>query len=996
MAEPALSDAGPMPLADDLLGPDPIPPLPPGFTLLEDDPPPPPGFTIDPEFRGAGAKPLPLVDDLLGPDPVRPAPPIASNRPGGDQVNWWEQADAEMSARAPLVDTLLKPRVGNGSFSDKSGRVMAAAGDAVKTLFSGEKGFSDETLGPLFNQSPDDVTSPLGLFRTFNRVVLEGGSAAVDITMRAVAAPIFASVAAVGQVMREAGMSDGDTHRLERDLLELPNAVAAAVGAGPIFRNMRMFRMAARERIAATVDDLPPEAAGTAPSRAAAAFDEGIAIGKREAGDADALPPLVDDAAQAGALTEPRITQALTKEVVDAAGELLTLGGVQRAEGRLISDQIMELLQTKRLTTEQIGAVLEKNNLTPDAFAELWRVNIRKAAQDMQALSALEQRVKALNKLPGAEGELAALQEAAGLGANERGLNWWRRVENVRRGMLVTQLSTAVRNFETQVGRVGLDTLQQGLDDALRKTFSAPGVREANPTDAFGTLANIFRRPVETKGEVDAILGAFPKEQDRLFNSWMSEYQTGMFGKAEAVVNALNIANRFQENIVRRAVFQSRLAVEMDKLGKPLDDIIARNAVGEIPREAVESAVNGALEMTFSKNFSPFAPGAEGMAGTFINTINKFTPFTTILIPFPRFLMNAVKFQYEWSPAGYLKLLSPTERAKIAAGDMSAISRPTIGTGLLLTAYQFRDSEYAGEKWYELRLPDGETVDMRPFNPFASYLFLADLAKRRRDGTLDQLTGEDVLMGVLATQLRAGTGAYAVDTVLTELAGLEASEKAWQSIQNLAGNYLSGFAVPFNMVTDFLAEFDEASRVVRTGKEGPVVGPVNVGPIIRNIPGLGTELPESRNPLREGPILREAPAVKQFTGALINAPKNAVEKEVDRLGITWKEYFPSSGDPTADRMIATQMGMIVERALPQLVESDGYKSLSNPVKAYVLLNALKGARTAAKEIVAGQEPALTARMKLEGLPTRQRKAINDLTNGSIDAAIQQLRGMSGE
>src|SRR5262245_60035422 len=94
---------------------------------------------------------------------------------------------------------------------------------------------------------------------------------------------------------------------------------------------------------------------------------------------------------------------------------------------------------------------------------------------------------------------------------------------------------------------------------------------------------------------------------------------------------------------------------------------------------------------------------------------------------------------------GFLRLLSKEERAKVAAGDYSAITRATIGTAMLLAAYQVRGSQYAGEKWYEIRLPDGTIVDARAFAPFSNYLFLASILRGER-----ALTTRDVAQGLLS------------------------------------------------------------------------------------------------------------------------------------------------------------------------------------------------------------------------------------------------------
>jgi len=896
------------------------------------------------------------VDDILGPPPVDENLTIA-------------------------VDSILDAPQEGGGFVAGAGRVAEAAGDAIGHLFSGDFGMRREELGSLVAQTPEERTGLMALPKAFNEVLIRGGISALDVTMRALSAPLVGGAAAVAQIARESGMDSEKASKLELEILALAPVALAAVGQ-PGGR-APAFRAKARERIMDASQHLPPEAQLPGVQSMARALDEGMRVGEQDGGVLPVGVPVP-------ALMEPRITQTLHKNVVDAAEELLTAGGVQRAEGRLLSDQIMELVQTRRLTTEQIGAVLQKHELTPEGFAEIWRVNIRKAAQDMQMLSAVEQRLKALTNKPGAEADLAALQNAAGLGADARGLNWWQRVDNVRRGLMVTQLATAVRNFETQTGRVGLDSIQQAMDAGLRRMFSSPEVQAAHPVDTFGALTNIFVKPRATKKQVDAVLDAFPVEQDRLFNNWMSEFSSGAFGKAETAVRVLNTVNRFQEYVIRRAVFQSRLDTALRAEGKSLEDIVSRNAMGEISRDAVKVAINDALEVTWGKGFSPYAKGAEGMAGSFIKLMNE-VPGASMVIPFPRFMMNAIKFQYEWSPLGYLRLLSASERATVASGDFGAVSRATIGTSMLVMAYQLRDSEYAGEKWYEAKLPDGRTIDLRPFNPFASYLFVADIVKRKRDGTLDRLTAHDVATGILSTQMRAGTGAFILDSMFEGIAGLDVSEKGVRALRNLAGNWLSGFTVPFNTVSDFLAEFDDAQRIIRSGQEGPNVGPVNLGPVARSLPGVSQSMPAAQSPLREDPLRREAPLVRQLTGLSINAPKNPVEAELDRLGVERKEYFPSLGDPMADRLLAVHMGMAVERYLPQLVESAEYKDMPTPVQAFVLLESLKQVRGAAKEALAAQEPLLAARLKLEGMPGRKRKALDALSGGQITEAINALR-----
>ena len=116
---------------------------------------------------------------------------------------------------------------------------------------------------------------------------------------------------------------------------------------------------------------------------------------------------------------------------------------------------------------------------------------------------------------------------------------------------------------------------------------------------------------------------------------------------------------------------------------------IEANQIGAIPRADIKASVEQALEITFAKEFSPFAKGPEGMAGKFIQAFNGI-PGAAFVVPFPRFMMNSVKWTFEFSPLGFLRLISPEVRNRIAAGDMSTISRATIGVGLFLTRLSYR------------------------------------------------------------------------------------------------------------------------------------------------------------------------------------------------------------------------------------------------------------------------------------------------------------------
>lgn len=707
-------------------------------------------------------------------------------------------------------------------------------------------------------------------------------------------------------------------------------------------------------------------------------------------GDEEALPTTPPPIPVEGVI-ELGVKGAVHDRVVKAAGELLMSGKVPRDEHRMISDQIMELLQTDRLADEELNETLNRNHITHKQFAdEMWRKGVvRHAAHTLGMLGALESKLKRAAKAELSDEEYKALK-AAGLDEGPRGQAWWQRASNIWRASLVVQLATAMRNFESQVARVGIDVFENQLDRALVKMFNKKGTKGPHPIDAMGLVSRVFfprklagkmtqKTWGQTKADVDKILAAFPKIYDRMFMRYHSDIdvpvaQKDALGKAETIVGLMNTANRFQEFTVRRAVFQTELARLMAENGMDLVEAIEKNETGAIPLEMLEASVDKALETTWAANFSPMAPGAEGIAGQIIRTLGKI-PLAHHLAPFPRFFFNSLKFQFEFSPAGMLKLLSAEERAKIAGGDMKVMSRAIIGTALLGAAYMLRDSEWAGERWYEVKLEDGRTIDIRPFNPFASYFFVADIVIRARDDNLHSLTSKDIAMGVFSSQLRAGSGLYIVDSMLKEITGGNDVEKALHFVQRLGGEVASGYFTWFNQIRDFLAPFDEQLSIVRDREQNPFFAP-----IFDKLPFMQELLPETQSPTRAAPYVREETVLRQMTGITVKGKKNPVESELDRLGMKRGEWRSSLGDPKANYLMDKHLGPMVEKYGTRFVESAWYSNpeTSDRMKAWKLQSFLRSLRPKAVKLARAEDRKLFAKLDGKKPGLREELALEEL------------------
>lgn len=672
------------------------------------------------------------------------------------------------------------------------------------------------------------------------------------------------------------------------------------------------------------------------------------------------------------------LREPIHRRITTAAGELFTKAGIQRDPKLLVSDQITQLLETEKLPVQELAGTLQRHNLSITEFAnEIFRPSIKDAARRLQALSVLQRRVNRL--MVSAPEEAKRLREfASEVDQMAATKSLWKSPVQIWRTLLVSQPATAARNFVVGVGRIGLDTIEQGLNAGFQKVTGKPVT--ASPLEPLRALLGIFYNPRTTRAEVNSILQKLPTQWDRMFGSFMSDIATKaragavQLGAKDKILQAAEdgaavtgVFNRTQEFVVRRAVFQATLWQRLRTRGVDLFDVIRRNTLDAVTEEDIAASVGKALEITFARR-------PEGQIGqAFVKLINGLGPLAAPAIPFPRFMVEALRFYFEFSPAGILKLLAPAERVAMGAGNFSVISRAIIGSGMLGTAYAFRKSGYAGERWYEGNRADGRTIDLRPFNPFAPYLFAADVIKRYQDGTLYRMDTKDIVTALVGANVRAGTGLYLLDQLIDQFTEEGRGQKALVRAGRVAGEAVAGLLTPLQAISDAMAQFDESLRVVRERGEEPLLGPIKA-----RVPQLAKTLPEKESPTRAGPITREAPLLRQATGVSLIQPKNPAEQELDRLQFSLQEIQPSTGNARADRLVAKHMGPMVERFLVPVVRGTQYQRATDNVRAIIIRQVLINVRAAARQLATKEDPNLFARLQYERRPTRERRVIEEV------------------
>lgn len=816
---------------------------------------------------------------------------------------------------------------------------------------------------------------------------------------------------AVGRVKRlKAKIKTGEANAPVHDIDDVARDVAEGATAREVDSMLRDAEEAAEEAAAIMTggpspSSLPP---GATPTLTKDMMDE-----TWELETAGMMQYLNENANRTGVSTE------MWSRFVNAGTKMMIAAEIPRDKRNF--DMVQQIGQAyKQLgpdTPEAMAAMAEAGITKPEMAAAIMGWDARQAARQLGALGNASKTLERMG-LTLTPQELA---EAKAIGGPlTEGMGLWQRLENVRRGLLVTQLATAVRNGITQVGNIGVHTVEDVLEAGILKTFGA-AAREAHPTNAFGTAGRLAGMLLpgqsRTFKQTEKLKELFEKQMDPMFAHYSSEVPEA-FGPAGAMHGAewltwkLNSFNRLQEWGIRRAVFTSELDRVLSAKGQSLAKLEAKNMLGTLDPTDIKSAVSKSLDATWAKPFDPTAKGAEGVAGTFIKLINglRFGPFAaTQLIPFPRFMMNSFKWQYEHSPLPLFKMaFSPDDWKKIAGGEVKPLIKGTMGAGMFHMAMEIRESQPEHTRWYEydpqygafagaadaMGIQKGEFLDLRAFNPFVSYIFAADLLKKYREDRLHKMSVRDIAMGIASVNLRAGAGMYVLDKALTGLVEAKDSVQDADSMKEMlsaieggAEGYLgsawSGLFVPFQQVTDAYDSYKEYTTgqqsVVRDTSSEPLAGSTK-----RRFPEGAANLPEVELPTRAAPPVREKPWLRQLAGMTVKSKKNPAEETFDRLQFSRSDILPTTGVGEWDTAVAKEMGPLVEKVTSDYVQQPGFLRLDDELQEGYLRKHLQDISAAARRVAKAKHPELWQKVQVKGLPAWKKRTLKKITRKATE------------
>lgn len=506
------------------------------------------------------------------------------------------------------------------------------------------------------------------------------------------------------------------------------------------------------------------------------------------------------------------------------------------------------------------------------------------------------------------------------------------RIENVRRGGLVSQIATASRNLSSGALRAPLESLGNVMDTAIYTASEKGSLKGAaqlfsgdNWKGSFSNFKYMFGRPDVAKGYTELILNKpeLANQFDKMFNN-INEIQkltgrgTGtafdtVVSGLEDAVDVLNTPNRWQEYLIRRGTFFAELErLTKREYGVDLIDTLNDGKLNDLLNDAssvrpdksrsfvslVDDSVNRALDVTYAKQ--PEIPVFQS-ASNFI-TRNGLT----VVMPFPRFMFNSMELLGQYAGGASIPLarkvasiVKKDYRGPLTAKDRQRITRNLMGMATVGAAYTYRTSENVSSDFEQIATGDDAQVDTTAVFPMAQFLYLGEQVKRMQNGTFDdKFDAQEFVEIFTGSNFRTGVGNSILEEVaqIADNTDLTKGEAVGRTVGRALGNYLGTWAVPLAQIIDMERAVGTRGVEYKDVAQDPTLDGVStaMNEIKRSFQqrGIGiTAAEESALPEREYPLYPEGkqrlmPHLKPLGITVTNRPPEDSEYLM-RLGLDW-------------------------------------------------------------------------------------------------------------
>ena len=602
---------------------------------------------------------------------------------------------------------------------------------------------------------------------------------------------------------------------------------------------------------------------------------------------------------------------------------------------RLVDNLFEMSVNQEIMQTDDLLSLLNKYDLSYEDYVTMVLGSASDYGRGLQKFSQLSKRIKP-------KGEIDNIRNAALLDNQNGIMKFIRRTENIRRGLLVSQIATAARNLTSAGIRAPLEGLQNVMDTALYNmgqdgigAGAKSIVSRANWNDSFRHMRYMFdaKNASEVRGYTDFILSrpGMSQQFDMMYNQ-INEVRratgAGTGGKLDKAltfiedgVDVLNTPNRWQEYLVRRSSFLAELErlskneygidlIEEVNAGR-LNDLLndAPDIIGDKRpfKQLVADATEKALDITYAKQ-----PDTE----VFRNITSFITNNgLTVITPFPRFMFNSMELfgNYAFGALAPLRrkamgIAIKERRGPLSAKERKQLSRNMIGVmGILPAAMYYRGQEDAPTDYKMLRTDDDKLMDTTPQSPILRQaLWIAEAAKRYNDGTLsnwyDHRDAKETFLGV---NVRTGAGDAVFNDIakMIETADAQSGETIGSTFGTIFGEYAATYLTPLNQIIDAQRGTGERGLEYRDVRQEPVLGETGVETAIESFkreaaepfarrgyatllsPEEEDKLPLTETLFQEGEKReRIMPLLKVFTGIGLTKESSEAGKFLEGLG----------------------------------------------------------------------------------------------------------------
>lgn len=683
------------------------------------------------------------------------------------------------------------------------------------------------------------------------------------------------------------------------------------------------------------------------------------------------------------AIAEMQIRNDVNKKAAQIAGNIWSQIPELAPKGeQKISDAVKNVfMNIENIDDVVLRDALANAGVTPEEFARMNRTTAGDAGRTLQAysvLARLQNKLKNIDKAAAKEVDLMYGKRNTLTSAFTGLYDLTLRVDRELKALMVSQIATTVRNAYSGLAVVTFGAASEAIESALyRMGKTAYELGSGKPlTGSFtGGLKGVYDDAVRTSfylGQAnlssdvaERLLAGSPTLRSRILRT-VGENDASDLSKVAQIANTLNVA---QDAFFRKAIFTAAVEKQLSRVGINMYDVIEQGK--NIPIDVLKNATDEALAATFSKM------PTQGPMFYAVKFVEALGPVGSTLIPFPRFMANAMSWTYKHSPMGILSgafdikngivLLREgnEEGQRYLMKGLEDASKGLVGTAAITAAYMYR-RENQDTTWYDIKNPDGSTVDARALFPAAPFLAMGDYLVKLEKARTDEFSTKEFLEAMTGFKAPAGTSVWLGDKFAEAVSNMQTGEgsadkKVATFFGEWAGQYFGRAFVPLQQVSDLIAAIDRDEALPRdayqipAGEEGFVSSAL--AQLQKSTPILKQDLPVYQPATRTEAAFSDAGPLKMFTGIRVKVAPRPLEEEIIKLKIPNNKIFTSTGDRVVDASARKVMAPLVLDTFDVLKETDFYKQAGPDVKKIAMQNLLTWAQTNAKDIATKQAEA---------------------------------------